>query len=249
MQTKEIIKENQVKPSKLPLIISLSLVAILVACYFLIPSFNNTIKEVFKVLTSEDEERIGAWVSKFGIAGPLVLIIAMVLQMFLFVVPNVILMMIAIIIYGPFWGAIISFAGVFVSSSVGYSIGRRLGPVTVNKLISIKTQLKISQFVEQYGVAAIAITRISSFSNDSLSIVAGLLKMSYKKYILATLCGITPLITILALYGRSGKIERALIWIAAISLVLLIIYIFVDKKIKKKKEQTKIKEPGMTIKP
>jgi uncharacterized membrane protein YdjX (TVP38/TMEM64 family) len=248
MQTKEIIKDNKVKPSKLPITISLSLLAVLVACYFLIPSFKDTINEVFKVLTSDDEERIKAWVKRFGMAGPLVLIIIMVAQMFLFVVPNVLLMMIAIIMYGPIWGAVISFVGVFVSSSVGYTIGRRLGPVTVNKLISVKTQIKISEFVEHYGVAAIAITRISSLSNDSLSIVAGLLKMSYRKYILATLCGITPLITLLALYGRSGRIERALIWIAAISLVLLIIYIFVDKKIKKKALQ-KTKGPGTMIKP
>jgi len=33
----------------------------------------------------------------------------MVVQMFLFVVPNVFLMMVAIISYGPGWGAVISF--------------------------------------------------------------------------------------------------------------------------------------------
>jgi uncharacterized membrane protein YdjX (TVP38/TMEM64 family) len=198
MQTKEIIKDNRVKPTKLPIFISLSLLAVLVACYFLIPSFQNTINEIFKILTSDDEQRIKNWVTRFGMAGPLVLILLMVVQMFLFVVPNVLVMMIAIIMYGPFWGALISFIGVFVSSSVGYFIGRKLGPVTVNKLISIKTQTKISRFIEEYGTPAIAITRISSLSNDSLSIVAGLLKMTYRKYILATLCGITPLITLLA---------------------------------------------------
>jgi uncharacterized membrane protein YdjX (TVP38/TMEM64 family) len=248
MQTKEIIKDNRVKPSKLPLMISLSLLAILVACYFLIPSFQHSINETFKLLTSDDEARIKAWVAKFGIAGPLMLILVMVVQMFLFVVPNVLLMMIAIIMYGPVWGAIISFLGVFVSSSVGYFIGRRLGPITVNKLISIKTQVKISRFIEEYGFAAIAITRISSLSNDSLSIIAGLLKMSYRKYILATLSGITPLITLLALYGRNGRIETALLWIAAVSLILLIIYIFIDKKLKKKKALAKSKEHGITMK-
>ncbi len=57
--------------------------------------------------------------------------------------------------------------------------------------------------------------------------------MSYQKYILATLGGITPLIVLLAIYGRNGKILKALIWIAAISLMLLIIYIVIDKKRKK----------------
>jgi uncharacterized membrane protein YdjX (TVP38/TMEM64 family) len=49
--------------------------------------------------------------------------------------------------------------------------------------MSDKAQKKTNEFIKNYGVAAIAITRISSLSNDSLSIVAGLLKMSYQKYI------------------------------------------------------------------
>jgi len=218
---------------KLPLIISLSLLVILAALYFIIPSFQNFINEAFNVLTSDDQERIQKWVSQFKLAGPVVLIFIMVAQMFLFVVPNVFLMIVAIISYGPFWGAMISFLGVFASSSTGYLIGKYLGPVTVRKLMSDKAQKKTSEFIKSYGVAAIAITRISSLSNDSLSIVAGLLKMSYQKYILATLGGITPLIVLLAIYGRNGKILNALIWIAAFSLVLLVIYIIIDKRRKR----------------
>jgi uncharacterized membrane protein YdjX (TVP38/TMEM64 family) len=123
--------------------------------------------------------------------------------------------------------------GIFASSSLGYIIGRYLGPYTVNKFISVKTQAKISTFIDNYGVGAIAITRLASISNDSLGFVAGILKMSYRKYILATLSGITPLIVILAIYGKNGKIEKALLWMAGISLVLLAVYIFVDKRRKK----------------
>ncbi len=51
-------------------------------------------------------------------------------------------MMVAIISYGPVWGAVISFLGVFASSSVGFMIGRYLGPATVHKLMSDKAQKK-----------------------------------------------------------------------------------------------------------
>ena len=61
--------------------------------------------------------------------------------------------------------------------------------------------------------------------------------MTYRKYILATLSGITPLIVLLAIYGKNGKIEKALIWIAAISMVLLIVYIIIDKRRKNKKQK------------
>jgi uncharacterized membrane protein YdjX (TVP38/TMEM64 family) len=224
---------------KLPFLISLSLVGCLVILYLIIPSFQAFIKEAFEVLTSDDEERIKEWVAKFKLAGPLTLILLMVIQMFLFVVPNVFVMMVAIVSYGPVWGAIISFFGVFASSSVGYLIGKYLGPVTVHKLMSDNVRKKTARFIKSYGVTAIAITRISSFSNDSLSIVAGLLKMSYRKYILATLAGISPLIILLAIYGKNGKILKSLIWIAAISLVILIIYIILNERKRKKRELIK----------
>jgi len=239
MKKQEIIKENKERQSKLPLIVAFSIVSILVACYFIFPAFKNGVNEIFNMLISKDEKKIESWVQKFGIVGPLVLIIVMMVQMFLFVVPNILVMIIAIVIYGPVWGSVISLIGVFCSSSLGYALGRYLGPVTVNKLIKPQTQVKISNFIERYGVGAIAITRLASLSNDSLSIVAGLLKMSYHRYILATLAGITPLIVLLALYGRNGRIERALLWIAGISMVLLFVYIFVDKKRKADKSLRK----------
>lgn len=220
---------------KWPLLVSLFLLAILVVFYFVIPSFQNFIKEAFDVLTSENEERIREWVAQFKLAGPVMLILIMIAQMFLFVVPNIFVMMVAIISYGPFWGSVISFLGVFASSSTGYMIGKYLGPVTVHKLMNEKVQKKTSEFIRRYGVTAIAITRISSLSNDSLSIVAGLLKMNYRKYILATLAGITPLIILLAIYGKNGKILKALIWIAALSLFSLIVYIIIDKRRKRRR--------------
>jgi uncharacterized membrane protein YdjX (TVP38/TMEM64 family) len=228
---------------KLPFLISFSLLAALVILYLIIPSFRDFVKQAFDVLTSDDETLIKQWVSKFKMAGPLTLILLMVIQMFLFVVPNVFVMMVAIVSYGPVWGAVISFLGVFASSSVGYLIGKYLGPLTVQKLMSDKVRNNTAQFIKRYGVTAIAITRISSFSNDSLSIVAGLLKMSYRKYILATLIGITPLIVLLAIYGKNGKILKSLIWIAAISLVILVIYIFLNEKKRRRRQITNSPSP------
>lgn len=218
------------KGSRAPLFVSLGLLATLVGSYFLFPGFQDGVNEAFDVLTSDDEERTKVWVEQFGILGPIVLILAMVAQMFMFVVPNILLFMISILCYGPIWGSLISLAGVFASSTVGYMIGKRLGPRAIDRFVSAETQEKICVFIERYGVKAIAITRLSSFSNDALSFAAGILEMSYKKYILATLGGITPLIVTLAIYGRNGKIERALIWIAAASIIVLVVYVILDKK-------------------
>ena len=227
--------ERKTHFKKGPIIFYLSLAVLFAICYFFIPQFKEEIDTAVDVLTGEDEVRIQRWVSTFGIFGPVMIVIGMMVQMFLFVVPNVLLMMIAIVSYGPVWGAVISFVGVFAASSFGYYIGGKLSKVTLARFVSIENQRKIAQFIHDYGMGTIMITRLSSFSNDGLSLVAGVLKMEYKKYITATLIGITPLIVLLAVFGKNEKIEWALIWIAAASLVMLITYIVIDKKRKKKK--------------
>lgn len=213
----------------------IAVAVLLVGAYFLIPAFKEQVNIAFEVLTGKDDDRIQKWVATFGFFGPIVIIIAMMLQMFLFVVPNILLMMIAIVSYGPFWGAVISFVGVFASSTLGYFVGSRLSRVTLSKFVSIKNQEKIAGFIRDYGVGSIITTRLCSFSNDSLSIVAGVLKMEYKKYIGATMLGITPLIVLLAIFGNNEKIEVALIWVTVVSLSMLIFYILLDKRRKRRR--------------
>lgn len=227
---RKLPKKPRSRGDKAVLIISALIVVLLVGCYFLIPSFQNGINNAFIVLTSDDQDRIQEWVKQFKAWGPVVIILSMVAQMFALLIPNLILFIIAIVCYGPVWGPIICLTGVFLSSTIGYFIGKKLGPRAIDRFVSENTQRKIKVFVERYGVKAIFIARFSSFSSDGISFVAGILEMSYRKYILSTLAGIIPLLVILALYGINGNIERALIWIAALALAGLGLYIFLDRK-------------------
>jgi uncharacterized membrane protein YdjX (TVP38/TMEM64 family) len=216
-------------------------VGILVLCYFIIPEFQAGVNEAYDVVTSDDQDRARDWVKQFGIMGPVVLILAIALQMFLLVVPNVLLFAIAIICYGPVWGSLTSLVGVFLSSSLGYYIGKRLGPRAIDRFVSQKVQDKIQVFIDRYGVKAVFIFRLSTISNDALGFVAGILEMNFKRYILATLAGVTPLIVLIAIYGGNGRIKTALIIIAGIALLALAIYVYLDRKKRAAAERTTLK--------
>ncbi|MCC9135012.1 TVP38/TMEM64 family protein [Pontibacter silvestris] len=225
---------QETKESRWPLIITGLLIAALIAAYFLFPSFQNTIKEGWEVLTSGDEQRISEWVGKFGFWGPFFIILAMVAQMFLLVINVVLLMLVAIIAYGPVWGAVIAVSAVLVASTIGYFIGRGVGEAGVQKLIGPKAEHKVSDFMKEYGIWAIVIARVSPFlSNDAVSFVAGLAGMNYWRFILATLSGITPLAILLAWLGENNeRLKTGLIWVSAVSLAIFIGYIVYDKYIK-----------------
>lgn len=233
----EQVESPTVKQSKAPLYISLAVVAAVVLSYFFIPQVQNFMIEAWNVLTSGDKERTREWVSQFGYVGPVVIILAMILQMFLLVIPTPILMVVTVVAYGPLIGSFILFAAVFLASSIGYFIGRYLGPVIVEKLIGPKSEKKLSAFIEDYGFWTVIVVRLSPFlSNDAISFVGGVLKMGYWRFIGATMLGISPLIIFIAyLGGDYERLKTGLIWTSAISLVLFILFIWWDRKVRKKK--------------
>jgi uncharacterized membrane protein YdjX (TVP38/TMEM64 family) len=235
MKNQSDIAEQPVKQSKWPLYISIALVLSLVVAYFVVPSFQQFIKEAYQVLTSDDKQRISEWVNQFGWIGPVIIVVAMIVQMFLLVIPTILLMVIAVIAYGPVGGTIITLIGIVAASSVGYMLGSYLGTVTVNKLIGDKTEKKIEAYVEEYGFWAVIVTRISPFlSNDAISFVGGLLRMGYLKFIGATLIGILPLALLIAYLGESNdRLIKGLIWVSVGSLLALISYIVYDRNRKK----------------
>jgi uncharacterized membrane protein YdjX (TVP38/TMEM64 family) len=134
------------------------------------------------------------------------------------------------------WGGLLAWFGIFMASTVGYFIGNKLSPVIVDKLVSEKTQNKLQDFINKYGMKAIFVLRLSSLSNDGLSLVAGLLEMKYRRFIIATMLGMTPLIAALAILGDRGKIEKGLIWIGGFLLICLVTYIIIDKRKSKNKK-------------
>jgi|SRR5690554_657339 len=229
---KEKVITSSKSKSKLPLYVSILLVVILTICYFTIPSVNNFLTEAWNVLTSDDEARIKNWVEDFGWLGPIVIVLAMVAQMFLLVIPTILLMIVAILAYGPIWGSIIVLLAVYIASSVGYFIGKYLGAGFITQLLGEKTLEKVSSFLEDYGFWAVTITRINPFlSNDAISFVAGILKMSYWKFIAATLLGISPLTFLIAIMGsNTDSLKSGLLWGSLGSFILFGIYIWLDKK-------------------
>ncbi|MDO6388921.1 TVP38/TMEM64 family protein [Pontibacter sp. BT731] len=231
--------QEDVKQSKWPLVITAGIIALLILSYFIFPGFQANINEGWDVLTSGDEARISSWVEQFGFWGPIFIVLAMVAQMFLVVVNVVALMLVAIIAYGPFWGSLIAIAAVLVASTIGYFIGRGLGEAGVRKIIGHKAEEKVLGFVSDYGIWAVIVARISPFlSNDAVSFVAGITKMSYFKFIGATIAGITPLTLLLAWLGEDNdRLMNGLIWVGGVSLVLFIGYVIYDKYRKKRYHQ------------
>ncbi|WP_339922472.1 TVP38/TMEM64 family protein [uncultured Cyclobacterium sp.] len=219
-----------------PYLFSALFLGSLVSLYFLNDAVQQFFNEAWNVLGSNDEQKISNWVSQFDIWGPLIIVGAMVLQMFMFVIPSFLLMVVTIIAYGPWLGSGIILVAIFTASSIGYGVGVNFGTPVIDRLLGKKTEKKITGFLEDYGFWAVIVTRVSPFlSNDAISIIAGMLRMGYWKFIASTMLGILPLTVIIAVLGQNNeRMKTGLIWVGAISLLGFIGYVWWDRRRRKK---------------
>lgn len=226
---------------KLSYILTGSIVAGLILLYFLYPPFQQFINETWQILWSEDETRIRNHFKSFGFWGPIAIIIVMILQIFLVVFPSWLPMIVAVLAYGFWGGALISIIGVFCASSIAFYIGKWLGEDHLEKIMGKSKNKKVEYWVSKYGFWTIAIFRISPFlSNDAISIVAGMLSMKYRKFILATLTGIIPLSFAIAYFGQDIEtLKNGLYWIGGAGILIYGIYVYIDyRKGNKEKQRT-----------
>jgi uncharacterized membrane protein YdjX (TVP38/TMEM64 family) len=227
------------KKSRMPLYISFLLIVGILICFFTVPSFNQFLKEAWDVLSSDDETRIKSWVEGFTWFGPVLIILLMIVQMFLLIIPSILLMIVSVLAYGPVWGSIISLISVGIASTLGYGIGRQLGVNPVQRILGEKTLQKIESFVNDYGFWAVAITRINPFlSNDAISFVTGMIKMDYWKFISSSFLGIGPLILFLAITGEdTDSLKSGLLWGSIVCFLIYGGYVWWDKRRKSSRDK------------
>ncbi|THH35572.1 TVP38/TMEM64 family protein [Neolewinella litorea] len=201
-----------------------------IVSYFAVPAFQAEVQQAYEVLSSGDKPRITEYVRHFGFWGPVVVILLMTLQMFLIVVPSWLLMIIAILAYGGWWGGLLSVTAVTIASTVGYGVGKALSRAALTNLVGRRTEAKLENTVNEYGTGAIVLFRLAPFlSNDAISFVAGMLKMGYWRFILATLAGIVPLTVLLAFFSRDiQQLKSILMWVGGGGLALYLIYLAVQ---------------------
>jgi uncharacterized membrane protein YdjX (TVP38/TMEM64 family) len=94
----------------------------------------------------------------------------------------------------------------------------------------------MTAFTEAYGSWVIVIFRLSPFlSNDAISFIAGAIRMRFWRFLIATTIGIVPLIVLLAWLGESGgRMRIGLGALAALTAVLFAIYVWLERRRKKK---------------
>lgn len=184
------------------------------------------------VLDVFSREKIRAFLAGYGAWAPLVFIGILAVAVVFSQIPNIPLAMSAGAIWGSFHGFVYSLTGALLGGCLAFFISRLLGRDIVKKLIGEHYEF-IEDLPEKNLAITIFVLRLLPFlSFDVISYGAGLTKIKFRRFFLATLLGMMPGTFLFAYMGETLMVGEWISWIltAVVLAAMLAIPYFTQKK-------------------
>lgn len=122
-------------------------------------------------------------------------------------VPSSVVMLLNGKLFGIISGTIISCAGLMLSTFAGYFIGKKI-TTRLSYFINPKQQAESEQLFQNWGLIILIVSRPIPLLSESISIVAGMQRMSFSTVFFSSLAGSLPGSFIYAYYGAFSNTEQ-----------------------------------------
>lgn len=129
-----------------------------------------------------------SYLGSLGLFAPLIFMALQVVQVIYPIVPGGMTSVISYIAFGPIWGFVYNFTGIFIGSLIAFALARRYGETFVKAFVSQETYDKYIGYLDKnngksYAMILGAAFALPGFPDDFLCMVSGLSKMSFKKFV------------------------------------------------------------------
>ena len=121
-------------------------------------------------------------------------------------VPSTVVMVLSGTLFGTGVGSALSLLGSIIGNLTGFEMMRRYGPAFCSRFVKESDLAKMTPLFEEYGALAVILSRPLPIMMETLSFVAGLMRMSRHRFILSSLAGTLP-ISVLYAYAGTSSIE------------------------------------------
>lgn len=183
-------------------------------------------------LVKLDMEGLKEYILSFGIWGPVVSFLLMILQSVAAPLPAFVITFANAALFGWVYGAILSWSSAMAGAAICFYIAKFLGRNTVENLTSKFALDEVDKFFVKYGKHTILIARLLPFmSFDLVSYAAGLTSMSFASFFIATGIGQLPATIVYSYVGGMLTGGAKLMMAGLLTLFALSILIYVIKKI------------------
>ena len=137
-------------------------------------------------------EQLSYMISQAGLWGPLIFIFIQIIQCVIPIIPGGLSCVAGIILFGPFYGFIYNYIGILLGSLINFILARHYGKPLIETIVSKKTYNKYISWLDR-GKHFDKLFALAIFMpvapDDFLCMLAGLTKMTYKKFITIIVLG------------------------------------------------------------
>lgn len=183
-----------------------------------------------KLLASGDVDQVLAFIQSSGAAAPLVSIFLMILQSVIAPLPAFLITAANGILFGFFWGLVISLVGALGGAIVSFAISRWVYTnFAIKQLTGTKVESYIHKISSKYGFKIILIARLLPIvSFDLISYAAGLSTIKMREFLLATFLGMFPATVVYTAIGSGiltlNEYSEQIIIYSIVASILLIAF-------------------------
>jgi len=170
--------------------------------YLLSDGFRAEVDRAVTILGRGDVAGLRDYILSFGAWAPIVSALLMVLQALVAPLPAFVLTFANGLAFGTFWGGMLSLVSASLAAAVSFWIARSLGRGPVEALVGREHLGAADRWFLRWGAYAILVARLVPLvSFDIISYAAGLTRMGFWRFMLATAVGMTPATFIYAYLG------------------------------------------------
>jgi uncharacterized membrane protein YdjX (TVP38/TMEM64 family) len=196
--------------------------------YLLSGEFRSEINQALGLLGRGDIAGLRDYILSYGFWAPVASCFLMVLQALVAPVPSFLITFANGLAFGVFWGWMLSLFGHVLAAAVCFWISRSLGRVPVEVLVGRTGLQSADRWFARWGMYAVFVGRlVPGVAFDVISYAAGLTRMRFRNFLIATALGIFPQTFLYSYLGRQAPEYVALFLVTSALVVAGVIAVAV----------------------
>jgi uncharacterized membrane protein YdjX (TVP38/TMEM64 family) len=189
----------------LRLVLLLVIAALFGLLYLLSAGFRSEVSQALGILGRGDIAGLRDYILSFGLWAPIASCFLMVLQALVAPVPSFLVTFANGLAFGVFWGWMLSLFGHVLAAAVCFWISRALGREPVEVLVGKTGLQSADRWFARWGMYAVFVGRlVPGVAFDVISYAAGLTRMRFRNFLVATALGIFPQTFLYSYLGRQA---------------------------------------------
>jgi uncharacterized membrane protein YdjX (TVP38/TMEM64 family) len=128
-------------------------------------------------------------------------------------------------VFGPFWGVVITWSGAMLGAYASFGLTRLYGRPFVAKKVNSSKLKKLDHWVQQQGTMSLLLSRfIPLISFNLINYGAGLTKISWWTFTWTTGIGILPITIIMVTMGNNFNMFPWWVWLILLTTIIGVTY-------------------------